>query len=98
MGKKGAAMNAKTLRALSVTGTIRAMLMMFALAVLSGCVAVPVAPGYYGGPPGYVAPAPMYYGAPAYYGPTVRFGIYGGSGGGYGRGYGHGYGRGFGHR
>jgi hypothetical protein len=46
------------------------------LAALSGCVAVPVGPGYYGGPP-------TYYDGAAYYGPTIGIGIYGG------RSYGH---------
>ncbi len=71
-----------------------------ALAVLSGCVAVPVGGGYYEPAPAVVyvpppvvyAPRP-YYGPPAYYGPSVSFGFYGG----YGRGgYGHGHrGRGY---
>jgi hypothetical protein len=52
------------------------------LALLGGCVAVPVGPGYYGESPGYYAP-------PAYYGPSVGIGIFGG---------GHGHGRGFRHR
>ena len=61
-----------------------------ALALLSGCVAVPVNSGYYDAPgPVYAAP-PVYYGAPAYYGPSIGIGIYGGYRGGYGhRGYGH---------
>jgi hypothetical protein len=50
--------------------------MLSMLAVLGGCMVVPVSPG----PPGYYAPA--------YYGPSVGIGIYGG-GRGYGRGYGH---------
>jgi hypothetical protein len=51
------------------------------LAILGGCVAVPVGPGYYAGAPGYYAP-------PVYYGPSIGVGIYG-AGRGYGRGYGH---------
>ena len=50
---------------------IRASLVVSALAVLAGCVAVPVGPGYYAGPPGYYAP-------PAYYAPSVSIGIFGG--------------------
>ena len=46
------------------------------LAVLSGCVLVPVGPGYYAGPPGYYAPG--YYAPPAYYAPPVTIGIFGG--------------------
>jgi hypothetical protein len=54
------------------------------LAGLGGCMAVPVAPGYYEGAPGYYAPAPVYYGPSVYFGPSI--GIYGG-----GRGRGRGY-------
>ena len=50
------------------------------LALLGGCVAVPVAG------PGYYEPAP-YYAPPAYYGPSVGIGVYGG---GYYRGHRHG--------
>ena len=52
------------------------------LAVLGGCMVVPVSPG------------PAAYYAPAYVGPSIGIGIYGGGrgyGGGYGRGYGGGY-------
>ena len=70
---------------------IRAMLITSVLAVMGGCMVAQLSPGYYGGPEGYVAPAPLYYCAPAYYGPSIGFGIYGG-GHGHGRGYGHGYG------
>jgi hypothetical protein len=56
---------------------IRVTIVLSALAVLAGCVAVPVGPGYYGGPPGY-------YAAPAYYGPAFSIGIFGG-GRGHGR-------------
>lgn len=54
-----------------------------AVAVMAGCVAVPVGPGYYAGPPGYYAP-------PVYYAPSFGIGVYGGGGGG-GRGHGHGH-------
>ena len=55
---------------------IRASLVVSALAVLAGCVAVPVGPGYNGGPSGYYAPG--YYAPPAYYSPSVSIGIFGG--------------------
>ena len=58
--------------------SIRAMLLASVLAGLGGCVAVPVDPGYYAGPPVYVARPAPYYAAPAYSGPTIGFGIYGG--------------------
>jgi hypothetical protein len=73
---------------------VRVTCVASALAVLGGCVAVPVGPGYYGGSSGYYeapAPAPAYYappayyGSPAYYGPSIGIGIYGGR-----RGYGSG--------
>jgi hypothetical protein len=79
--------------------TIKVTFLVAMLAVLGGCMVVPVAPG----PPAYYAPAPAYYSAPGYYGPSIGIGIYGGGGygrgygGGYGRGYGGGYGRGYGH-
>ena len=57
---------------------IKVAVVAAALAVFGGCVAVPVAPGYYGGPPGYYAPAPAYYAPPVYYGPSLGIGIYGG--------------------
>src|SRR3972149_5176405 len=66
--------------------SIGAMSIVSVLALLGGCMVVPVNPDYYAGPRGY---APGYYGAPAYYGPSIGFGIYGGRGG-----YGHGHGRG----
>ena len=66
--------------------SIGAMSIVSVLALLGGCMVVPVNPDYYAGPRGY---APGYYGAPAYYGPSIGFGIYGGR-----RGYGHGHGRG----
>ena len=63
--------------------------MLAVLAMLGGCVAVPVNPGYYGESPGYYyAPAPAYYGPPVYYGPSIGIRIYGGRRG-YGRGYGY---------
>jgi hypothetical protein len=52
---------------------IKATLILTAIAILSGCIAVPVAPG-----PGYYGPP-----APAYYGPSVGFGFYGGGHGRY---------------
>lgn len=67
---------------------VRVTFVLSALAVLSGCVAVPVGPGYYGGSPGYYEPAPAYYAPPAYYGPSIGIGIYGG-GRGHGRGHWH---------
>ena len=68
---------------------IRLSIVVSALALFSGCVAVPVNSGYYGAGPVYSTPAPVYYGPPAYYyGPSIGIGIYGGS-----RGYGGGYGR-----
>jgi hypothetical protein len=67
--------------------TIRVALVATALAVLGGCMVVPVNPGY-AGAPGYYAPAPAYYAPPVYYGPSIGVGIYGGRRG-YGRGYGH---------
>ena len=69
---------------------IRVTFAVSVLAMLGGCMVVPVNPGYY-------APAPAYYAPPVYYGPSIGIGIYGGS-----RGYGHGgrrgYGHGYGHR
>ena len=62
---------------------IRVTLLVTLLAVLGGCMVVPVSPG-----------SPAYY-APAYVGPSIGIGIYGG-GRGYGGGYGGGYGRGYG--
>jgi hypothetical protein len=63
--------------------TIKVTLLVSALALLGGCMVVPVAPGPYAGAPGYYAP-------PAVYAPSIGFGFYGG-----GRGYGHGYGHGY---
>ena len=57
--------------------TIKVMFLASMLALLGGCMVVPVNPG----PPGYYAPA--------YYGPAIGIGIYGG-GRGHGGGYGHG--------
>ena len=67
---------------------IRVTFVVSALAVLGGCVMVPVNPGYYAGSPGYYSPASAYYAPPVYYGPSIGIGIYGG-GRGYGRGYGY---------
>jgi hypothetical protein len=58
--------------------SIRVVFVLSALAILTGCVAVPVEPGYYAGPPGYYAPPPVYYAPPAFYGPSVSFGFFGG--------------------
>jgi hypothetical protein len=56
---------------------VQLIVIVSALTVLGGCVAVPVQPGYY-------EPAPVVYvPAPAYYGPSISFGIYGGGGGGH---------------
>lgn len=66
----------------------RVTFIVSALALLGGCVAVPVSPGYYAGPPAYYAPAPAYYVPPVYYGPSVGIGIYNGRRG-YGRGHRH---------
>ena len=55
---------------------IRVTLIASAMAVLGGCVAVPVDRGYYGQPHGYYG-APYY--EPAYYGPSIGIGIFGGS-------------------
>jgi len=62
--------------------SIKRIFVAIALALLGGCVAVPV-DGYYGDT-GYYAPAPGYYAAPYYtapyyYGPSIGIGIYGGS-------------------
>jgi len=61
---------------------IRLALIVSGLAVVAGCVAVPVDSGYYGEPRGYYGgyygPAPAYY-VPPYYGPSIGIGIYGGS-------------------
>jgi hypothetical protein len=54
------------------------------LAVLGGCVAVPVNSGYDGA--GYYAPAPAYYAPRVYLAPSFGIGIHGGRYG-YGRGY-----------
>lgn len=59
---------------------VRVAFVVSALALLGGCIAVPVSPGYYAPAPGYNAP-------PVYYGPSIGIGIYGG-----GRGYGCGHG------
>ena len=57
-----------------------------ALALLRGCIAVPVNSGYY-------EPAPVVYAPPVYFGPSIGIGVgvYGGYRGqrGYGRGYGY---------
>jgi hypothetical protein len=82
----------------------RLSVLVSALALLGGCVAVPVEPGYYTDSSGYYGPAPVYVAPPVYYGPPVVFfgsrtyvrphaggGGHGGKrGGGSGRGSGHG--------
>jgi len=73
---------------------IRLTFVVSMLAVLSGCVAVPVAADPYAGSPGYYARAPVYVAPPVYYGPSFGIGIYGGRG--YGGG--HGYWRRYGYR
>lgn len=60
---------------------IKLAFVVSAIAVLGGCVAVPVNSGYYGGPPAVYAPAPAYYAPPVYFGPSFGIGIYGGGGG-----------------
>lgn len=70
---------------------VKVIFMVSALAALSGCVAVPVHSGYYESAPTVYVPAPVFYG------PSIRFGIYGGGGGGRG-GHGHGGRRGHGYR
>jgi hypothetical protein len=45
---------------------IRLSLIVSAL-LLGGCVAVPVEPGYYAGPPDYFGPAPIYFAPPPVY-------------------------------
>ena len=55
--------------------TFKLFLVLSALAVLGGCVAVPVQSGY------YEPAATYYYGPPVYYGPAIGIGIYGGGGG-----------------
>jgi hypothetical protein len=57
--------NMKTIK---VTFVVSALAL---LALLGGCVAIPVGPGPYAGSPGYYAP-------PVYYGPSIGIGIYGG--------------------
>jgi hypothetical protein len=66
---------------------VRVTFVVSALAMLGGCVAVPIGPSYNSGPPGYYgAQAPVYYAPPVYYGPSIGIGIYGGRRG-YDRGY-----------
>ena len=64
---------------------VKIALPTLALLALSGCVAIPAGPDYYGAAPGYYAPAATYYApAPAYYAPPVIYGpslgisVYGG--------------------
>ncbi len=65
--------------------TVKVMFLVSMLAVLSGCMVVPVSPG------------PAAYYAPAYVVPSIGIGIYGG-GGGYRGGCGGGHGGGWGRR
>ena len=51
----------------------KVMFVVSALALLAGCVAVPVDGGYYGGAPGYYAP--RYYAPPAFYAPSFSIGV-----------------------
>ena len=60
--------------------TMKTTLIVSALAMLGGCVAVPVGQGY-PGPQAYYAPAPVYIAPPVVYGPSFGFGFYGGRGG-----------------
>ncbi len=72
---------------------IRLTFLVSALAMLSGCVAVPVNSGYYDAAPAVYVPAPVIYAPPVFYGPSIGIGIYGGRSGYGGRG-----GRGGGYR
>lgn len=72
---------------------VKVMLIVPVLAALSGCIAVPVQPGYYEPAPVVYVPAPVYYGPPVFYGPSISFGFYGGGHGHYGHGGRRGYGR-----
>jgi len=60
---------------------IKVAFVVSALALLGGCVAVPVDSGYYGGAPAVYAPAPVYFG------PTIGIGLYGSRGHGHRRGH-----------
>ncbi len=75
----------------NMKNVIKVILIVSALTALSGCVAVPVHPGYYEPAPVVYVPAPVVYGPPVFYGPSIRFGIYGGGGHSYGGRRGHGY-------
>ena len=52
----------------------KVMFAVSTLAILAGCVAVPVDSGYYGGAPGYYAP--RYYAPPALYAPSFSIGVF----------------------
>jgi len=56
---------------------IKISFVLSAMAVLGGCVAVPVEPGYAAGPPSYYAPPAVYYAPPAIIAPSIGFGFYG---------------------
>ncbi len=58
---------------------IKISLVLSAMAILGGCVAVPVEPGYAAAPPGYYAPPAVYYAPPAIIAPSIGFGFYGSS-------------------
>ena len=73
---------------MKMTRISKAGSMALAASILSGCVAVPVGPGY-GGSPGYYAPGPAYYGPPVYFGPSFGVTIDGGRRGGRGGWRGH---------
>ena len=60
---------------------IRLTFVVSTLALLTGCVAVPVNSGYYGSGPVVYAPAPVIYAPPVFYGPSIGIGIYGGRSG-----------------
>jgi hypothetical protein len=62
---------------------VQSILIVSALTVLGGCVAVPVQPVYY--EPGPV----VYLPAPVYYGPSISFGFHGSGGGGHRHYHGH---------
>ncbi|HEV2008820.1 MAG TPA: hypothetical protein VGQ88_08885 [Burkholderiales bacterium] len=64
--------------------TLKIALPVAALLILTGCVAIPAGPDYYGAAPGYYAPAPAYYAPPVVYGPSLGISVYGGRRGGYG--------------
>jgi len=74
----GKGVNVQTDKETANMNLIRVTIVVSALVVMGGCVAVPVGPSYYASPGYYDAPAPAYYGPPVYYGPSIGIGIYGG--------------------